>query len=133
MENMKNIKSCVKVALLMLFLYTLHFLLFPLLFPNYFRTSNEATVLFFVSFAFIVVFGIIKVSDKIKDWLLGDLLYALCLPIYTANDAYNVHLEFMLSIWFFIGILMYMSIFAVFELLTIGIVHLFQKLFISNK
>lgn len=77
----------------MAFLYIVQFLVFPQLFPNYFRTSNEAIGMYWLSMILVLLLGGWFFSNKLRDWFLGDLVYIILPCIYSANGAYGVGYE----------------------------------------
>ena len=127
---MERMQSMIRTAILMFILYVIQFLVFPRLFPNYYRVSNEATALYWLSFAVIVAVGVIKGSDHIIDWIPGNILYLICMKIYSAGGAYNVQLDGLHRMNSLILLLMiYMAEFVVLQILVILIAGLIRKVF----
>lgn len=120
--------SMVRAVILMFFLYVVQFLIFPWLFPNYYRISNEATALYWISFALVVFVGTIRGSKSIVDWLPGNVLYLICVKIYSANGAYNAQLDGHYRVkWFLLTVLVYMAELILFQLLIIGFIGILRK------
>lgn len=120
--------SIVRKAILMFFLYVVQFLIFPWLFPNYYRISNEATALYWISFALVVFVETIRGSKSIVDWLPGNVLYLICVKIYSANGAYNAQLDGHYRVkWFLLTVLVYMAELILFQLLIIGFIGILRK------
>ncbi|MDO4413569.1 MAG: hypothetical protein Q4C20_00680 [Erysipelotrichaceae bacterium] len=127
---MERMQSMIRTAILMFILYVIQFLVFPRLFPNYYRVSNEATALYWLSFAVVVTVGVIKGSDHIIDWIPGNILYLICMKIYSAGGAYNVQLDGLQRMNSLILLLMiYMAEFVVLQILVILIAGLIRKVF----
>lgn len=133
---MKRLPSMVRTVILMFFLYVVQFLIFPWLFPNYYRISNEATALYWISFAFVVFAGVIRGSKSIVDWLPGNVLYLICMKIYSANGAYNAQLDGHYRVkWFLLTLLIYVAELILFQLLIIVFISILRKILgiIKNK
>ena len=133
---MKRVPSMVRTVLLMFCLYVVQFLIFPWIFPFYYRISNEATALYWISFAFAVFIGVVLGSKSILDWIPGNVWYLICVKIYSANGAYNAQLEGHYRVkWLLLTLLIYMVEFVVFQLLIITLVGIARKILesIRNK
>lgn len=130
-ENPIRIKpglEYVKASILMLFLYIVQFLVFPWILPNYYRISNESFGLYWFSFALIVSLGSALGIRNILMWIPGDILYLICVKLYSAGGAYNAQLDGHYRLeYILIVILIYMTEFILFQLLVLGIISIFHK------
>lgn len=120
----------IRGVILMLLLYIVQFLLFPQIFPNYYRISNEATTLYWISFAFVVFVGAWSGLKSIIDWLPGNLWYLVCIGVYSANGAYNAQLDEHYKIkLILLTALIYMLELVVFQFIIIKLVNVVHKTF----
>lgn len=125
---MKRLLVMTEAAFLMFLLYIIQFLVFPSLFPNYFRVSNEAVALYWISFALVVLIGNMKGVSDIAAWFPGDALYLICVKIYSANGAYNVRLDEHYQLkWLLLSIGIYAAELILFQLLLIVSARLLHK------
>lgn len=76
----------------MVLLYIVLYIVYPHLFPKYFRMSNEALALYWVTYGIITIIGGCSVSTRISEWLAGDLIWLLLPCIYSAKGAYGTRL-----------------------------------------
>ncbi|MEE1504353.1 MAG: hypothetical protein UGF89_08950 [Acutalibacteraceae bacterium] len=83
-------KKYVKPIIFIIVLYVIHFIVSPLVFSDYFPSSNEASLIFIIPALLILVFAIYMVNDRILCWLTADLLYFILIMIYSANGAYGI-------------------------------------------
>lgn len=112
----------------MLCLYAVQFFVFPWMFPVYFRISNEATALYWLSFAFVVVIGVWMNARKLSAWLPGNVLYLICVRIYSANGAYNAQLNgHSRTKWFVLVFLIYLAELVIFQLAIILLTNMICK------
>ena len=109
----------------MMALYAIQFIAFPKMFPKYFRITNEAVALYWLSFAMIAFLGGSLVSARISDWIPGNIIYLICVKIYSADRAYNYDLRVTSSIgWLILRIVINFLELLLFQLLILGIIHL---------
>lgn len=85
-----NQKSIIKFIILMMCLYVVQFLAIPNIVPTYFSESNEATAIFWITQAFVIIIGFFTITAKFKNYLIADLIYTALPIIYSANGAYGV-------------------------------------------
>ena len=85
-----NQKSIIKFTILMMCLYVVQCLAIPNIVPIYFSESNEATAIFWITQAFVVIIGFLTITTKFKNYLIADLIYTALPIIYSANGAYGV-------------------------------------------
>jgi hypothetical protein len=124
----KRILVTIQSTVLMFALYVVHFLLFPNVFPNYFRTSNEATALYWGSFALIGFTGVTKGSTNIMNWIPGNVIYLICMGFYSANGAYNAQLGGHHRLkWLLLTAVIYMMELILFQLLIILFAGVLRK------
>ena len=127
-KMMKRLSATIQSTVLMFVLYAIHFLLLPTVFPNYFRTSNEATALYWGSFALIGLIGVAKGSTSIVNWIPGNVIYLICIGFYSANGAYNAQLDSHHRLkWFLLTALIYMMELLLFQLLVILFIRILRK------
>lgn len=126
---MERGQSMIKAVVLMTILYAIQFLIFPRVFPNYFRISNEATALYWISFTAAVLVGIRLKADHIIDWIPGNIIYLICMKTYSANGAYNAQLDEPRRIkWLIVYILIYMAEFIILQLFLIGVAGVVRRM-----
>lgn len=106
--------------ILMLLLYVIQFLLFTRLFPNYFRVSTEASILYWGSMLITVVIGFSMGNTTAISWILGDILYLICIAIYSSNGAYNIDLDHQIRLkWYLLTLLIYAVEIVVFQIIVV--------------
>lgn len=84
-----NYKVKIKIVIIVLVMFALQFVIVPLVFPRYFPSSSEAGWFLLLSFAAFSLGEILWVSDRMGDWLLGDVLYFL-LILFFNRGAYGI-------------------------------------------
>ncbi len=113
------------ICTVMMALYAIQFIAFPKMFPKYFRITNEAVALYWLSFAVIAFLGGILISARIGDWIPGNIIYLICVKIYSADRAYNFDLRVTSGIeWLILKIIINFLELLLFQLLILGIIHL---------
>lgn len=84
----KNI--LIKCIACFLGLYIIQFLVIPMLFPNYFPRSNNATVIFLVTSIIGSVVAITFITSRLKDLWKADLFYGCMLCLFNGNGKYGI-------------------------------------------
>lgn len=74
-------------------LYSLLFLLLPLLFPHWFPQSNEATAVLLILTALFSTAGVLLLDLKLWHWLCADMLFGLWIAIYDGEGLYGFGLR----------------------------------------
>ncbi len=90
--NKKTLAVIAKNFMIMLGVYAVQFILFPILLPDYYPRSDKASFIFFAAFIIGFIFGICFVSGKIKHWLIPDFLYGLLIFICSGRGLYGIGL-----------------------------------------
>lgn len=80
------------LLILMVLLYLIQFIVFPRVFPYYFRISNEATWLFWSTHLLVALVAAIGISGNFVDWLFADFAYLALIAAYSADGAYGTYL-----------------------------------------
>ncbi|HHV29335.1 hypothetical protein [Acetivibrio mesophilus] len=83
-------KALLMVVLSDLVLYVLQFLIIPLIYDNVIGRGNEAIAVLCITTVLITAAGMIVFSDKLRFWLLGALVYALLITLYSPEGAYGI-------------------------------------------
>lgn len=78
-------------AVAMIVLYVIQFFVFPGLFPVYFRTSNEAFAMYYISAAAVILAGSWIGKAGALEWAAGDLIYLFLIFLYSADGAYGLN------------------------------------------
>lgn len=84
-----NYKVKIKIVIVVLVMFTLQFVIVPLVFPRRFSSSDNATWILLLTFAAFSLGEMLWVSDRMRDWLLGDVLYFL-LILFFNHGAYGI-------------------------------------------
>ena len=74
-------------------LYSLLFLLLPLLLPHWFPQSNEATAVLLILTALFSTAGVLLLDLKLWHWLCADMLLGLWIAIYDGEGLYGFGLR----------------------------------------
>lgn len=74
-------------------LYSLLFLLLPLLFPHWFPQSNEATAVLLILTILFSTAGVLLLELKLWHWLCTDLLLGLWMAVYDGKGLYGIGLR----------------------------------------
>jgi hypothetical protein len=83
-------KSIFTVLITELIIYAVQFRAAPLLFPQYFPSSNEAFGIQAISTAIITLIAVNFSKPKAFHWIFGALLYAALILIYMPPGAYGI-------------------------------------------
>lgn len=74
---------------IVLITFALQFFMAPAIFPQYFPSSNESARIFLLTVIAFSLFEMLWISDRIPDWLSGDVLYFL-LILFLNHGAYGI-------------------------------------------
>lgn len=84
-----NYKVKIKIVMVVLAMFVFQFIIVPWIFPRYFPSSNNASWILLLTFAMFSLGEMLWVSDRMRDWLLGDVLYFL-LMLFFNHGAYGI-------------------------------------------
>ncbi|MDY4969720.1 MAG: hypothetical protein SO101_05600 [Lachnospiraceae bacterium] len=115
----------------MMFLYILQFLVFPRLFPVYFRTSNESTAMYYISTA-VVILAVSWIAEPgIVRWIAGDMIYLFLVFLYSSDGAYGWNTGIMRKVhdWKLMGLELTVCavMLLVFQCIAAAAVRIFRK------
>lgn len=71
-------------------LYVIQFLGIPMLFPNYFPRSNNATVIFLVTSIIASVAAVVWISNRLRYLFMADLVYGCLICIFNSTGKYGI-------------------------------------------
>ncbi len=80
----KNIS--IKIIIIMVLLYIIDFVLVPLIYPCW----VNAEIILFPSLLIAFFVGMIMISNKLRYWFLGDILYIILVYIYHGRGLYGI-------------------------------------------
>ncbi len=81
-----NIKELVKVMGCIITLYVICFLILPIIYTNFYPVSNEAYIIFFVVNSIFFIISMIFFTNKIKYYIIADIIYMLLITIYSGGS-----------------------------------------------
>lgn len=71
--------------------YAIQFLLFPILFPQYYPTSNESTIILIAPLIlFSVLFNVVITDIRKSDWIIVDMTYGTMIILYNGTGLYGI-------------------------------------------
>ena len=86
-EINKNFKIIIKTIISTICLYLIQFIVIPMF---YLPSSNEGTFILILSTIIILIIAMLLISDKLRYYLLSDILYIVLLFIYHGKGLYGI-------------------------------------------
>lgn len=86
MKNNKYLKCCICFSCL----YVVQFVIFPVLLPNYYPTSNNAVAIFAATALLASMMAIKFITDQWKHFLVADLLYGVLICCFNWRGMYGI-------------------------------------------
>lgn len=85
-------KEILQTILAFVVMYLLQFIVFPLILPNYYPSSNNALVIYFLCNICLCFVLELVITKKFGYWLLGSFVYMLLMIAYHGKGLYEIGL-----------------------------------------
>lgn len=80
----------VKCSVCFVGLYVIQFLVIPMLFPNYFPRSNNATAIFLITSVLASAVAILFITNQLRYLFVADLLYGCLICVFNSTGKYGI-------------------------------------------